>query len=91
MIYLTCDRTNAKKKKNKKKHHCFIAHCQSDVIFKTLNGSNVVGVWWVNPAQPSQVLHVGQYHLLQDAWYDVGRRFGSLYVGDALCLQNRPA
>ena len=45
----------------------------------------------MNPAKPSQQLHLGQYHYGKHAWYDVSRRFGQLYVSDAQCLQNRPA
>ena len=70
---------------------CYLADIQCDIVFKFLAGSDTVGVWWVNPAQPSQQLHLGQYHVGKHAWYDVSRRFGQLYVSDAQCLQNRPA
>ena len=43
--------------------HCYLADIQCDVVFKSLEGSDIVGVWWVNPAKPSQQLHLGQYHL----------------------------
>ena len=69
----------------------YLADLQCDIVFKFLAGSDTVGVWWVNPAQPSQQLHLGQYHYGKHAWYDVSRRFGQLYVSDAQCLQNRPA
>ena len=71
--------------------HCYLAEIQCELVFKSVTGSDIVGVWWVNPAQPSQQLHLGQYHYGQHAWYDVSRRFGQLYVSDAQCLQNRPA
>ena len=71
--------------------HCYLADIQCDVVFKSLEGSDIVGVWWVNPSKPSQQLHLGQYHYGKHAWYDVSRRFGQLYVSDAQCLQNRPA
>ena len=70
---------------------CYLADLQCDIVFKFLAGSNTVGVWWVNPAQPSQQLHLGQYHVGERAWYDVSRRFGQLFVSDAQCLQSRPA
>ena len=70
---------------------CYLADIQCDIVFKFLAGSDTVGVWWVNPAQPSQQLHLGQYHVGERAWYDVSRRFGQLYVSDAQCLQSRPA
>ena len=70
---------------------CYLADIQCDIVFKFLAGSETVGVWWVNPAQPSQQLHLGQYHYGKHAWYDVSRRFGQLYVSDAQCLQSRPA
>ena len=69
----------------------YLADLQCDIVFKFLAGSDTVGVWWVNPAQPSQQLHLGQYHYGKLAWYDVSRRFGQLYVSDAQCLQSRPA
>lgn len=71
--------------------HCFIADIQCSVVFKTLAGSDVVGVWWVNPAKPSQILHLGQYHLHEHAWYDVRRHFGVLFCSDAQCAESRPA
>ena len=70
---------------------CYLADIQCDIVFKFLAGSDTVGVWWVNPAQPSQQLHLGQYHVGERAWYDVSRRFGQLFVSDAQCLQSRPA
>ena len=70
---------------------CYLADIECDIVFKFLVGSDTVGVWWVNPAQPSQKLHLGQYHIGQHAWYDVGRRFGQLYASDVQCLQSRPA
>ena len=70
---------------------CYLADLQCDIVFKFLAGSDTVGVWWVNPAQPSQQLHLGQYHVGERAWYDVSRRFGQLFVSDAQCLQSRPA
>ena len=70
---------------------CYLADIQCDIVFKFLAGSETVGVWWVNPVQPSQQLHLGQYHVGKNAWYDVNRRFGQLYVSDAQCLQSRPA
>ncbi len=70
---------------------CYLADLQCDIVFKFLAGSETVGVWWVNPAQPSQQLHLGQYHVGERAWYDVSRRFGQLFVSDAQCLQSRPA
>ena len=71
--------------------HCYLADIECDIVFKFLAGSETVGVWWVNPAQPSQQLHLGQYHVGKHAWYDVSRRFGQLYISDAQCLQSRPA
>ena len=62
--------------------------CQ--LCFKTVAASPVVGVWWVNPIEPTQVLHLGQYHLQQDAWLDVGLG-GQVYLSDEACLHSRPA
>ncbi len=70
---------------------CYLEDLQCDIVFKFLAGSDTVGVWWVNPVQSSQQLHLGQYHVGKHAWYDVSRRFGQLYVSDAQCLQSRPA
>ena len=69
----------------------YLADLQCDIVFKFLAGSDTVGVWWVNPAQPSQQLHLGQYQGGKHAWYDVSRRCGQLYISDAQCLQSRPA
>lgn len=71
--------------------HCYIEELDCRFVLKSVANSDVIGVWWVNPAQAGQILHLGQYHLLQDAWYDVMRRSGELYPSDAAWLRHRPA
>lgn len=69
---------------------CHIAALACDIVFKTIDHSTIVGVWWVNPVQRSQVLHIGQYHLHKDAWCD-GLCGGVHVLSDEACLQLRPA
>ena len=70
-------------------NRCYIAAIDCEIVFKTLPNCDLVGVWWVNPVCPSQVLHVGHYHAQRDAWQDLVRRDGVLWADDATCLQAR--
>ncbi|AUZ04407.1 MULTISPECIES: hypothetical protein [Vitreoscilla] len=70
--------------------YCNIAALNCDIVFKTIEHSHVVGVWWVNPVQCSQILHLGQYHVQEDAWCD-GLSGGIHGLSDEACLKLRPA
>lgn len=72
------------------KTYCNIAGLNCDIVFKTIEHSPIVGVWWVNPVQGSQILHIGQYHVQKDAWCD-GLSGGVHFLSDAACLKLRPA